>query len=294
MRSQPSLVPAARFLFSGRTPFLLLGCATFLFLGCASFLFLGCAQEPVELSKVRLEYDRLAAEAAVRQRAGVELYQAEGAVKRAEATWKEDGNYDEAVHQAYLASRKLELTGLAASRRAMEEEVAKMPRRRASQLLAARDHGAASMRRVDVRIRVSPDRQGELERILERLSDSPDERGVVTLGDVNFDFDSAVLRSSAESSLDILAEFLATNTGRSVLVEGHTDDVGVLEYNFDLSRRRAEHVKSGLLADGVDPERVLAVGYGPIYPLASNATPSGRAQNRRVEVVVLGRGESLD
>ena len=53
-------------------------------------------------------------------------------------------------------------------------------------------------------------------------------------------------------------------------------------------------VKSRFEEEGISPERILAVGYGPVYPVASNAIPSGRAQNRRVEVVLLGRGESLE
>ncbi len=117
---------------------------------------------------------------------------------------------------------------------------------------------------------------------------------MVTLGDVLFDFDRADPKPAADANLATLAEFLRTHPERSVLIEGHTDGTGILEYNFDLSRRRAEAVKQHLEGKGVSGERILAVGYGPVYPVASNAIASGRAQNRRVEVVLLGRGEALE
>jgi hypothetical protein len=84
-------------------------------------------QEPAELAQVRAAYERSAADAAVRKRAGVELYEAEQALDRAEATWREEGNYDESVHLAYLASRKVEIARVASERRALEEEIAALP-----------------------------------------------------------------------------------------------------------------------------------------------------------------------
>ncbi len=143
-------------------------------------------------------------------------------------------------------------------------------------------------------MRVSPGRVADLERVLEKLHAEPTERGVVTLGDVLFDFDRAEPKPAADENLATLAGFLRDHPERSVLIEGHTDGTGVLEYNFNLSRRRAVAVKSRLEAAGVPGEQILAVGYGPVYPVASNALASGRASNRRVEVVVLGRGEALD
>jgi outer membrane protein OmpA-like peptidoglycan-associated protein len=257
-------------------------------------LTVACVQEPPELAQVRASYERAAADAAVRQRAGVEIYAAEQALGRAESTWSEEGNYDEAVHLAYLASRKVEIARVASERRAFEEEIASLPGESARLLRQSEQRSAASLVGVASRVQLVPDRAGDLERLLEKLDAEPTERGVVTLGDVLFDFDRAEPKPAADENLAILAEFLRTHPGRSVLIEGHTDGTGVLEYNFDLSRRRAVAVKSRLEAAGISDERILAVGYGPVYPVASNATASGRAQNRRVEVVLLGRGEALD
>jgi outer membrane protein OmpA-like peptidoglycan-associated protein len=252
-------------------------------LAAAGFALAGlataCVQEPQELARVRASYERAAADAAVRQRAGVEIYEAEQALDRAEATWREEGNYDEAVHLAYLASRKVEIARVASERRALEEEIAALPGQSALLLRQSEQGAAASLQSGGHRLRLSPDGEEDL---------------VVTLGDVLFDFDRADPKPAADENLAILAEFLRTHPERAVLIEGHTDGTGILEYNFDLSRRRAMAVKSHLEEEGISPERILAVGYGPVYPVASNAIASGRAQNRRVEVVLLGRGESLE
>jgi len=76
-----------------------------------------------------------------------------------------------------------------------------------------------------------------------------------------------------------------------VLVEGHTDNTGTDAYNLSLSERRAESVRSFLIQNGINGQRVLARGYGTSYPIAGNDTASGRQLNRRVEIVILRAGE---
>lgn len=73
------------------------------------------------------------------------------------------------------------------------------------------------------------------------------------------------------------------NPDLKVEIQGYTDSTGTVEYNLELSQRRAEAVESYLEAKGVDPETVSAKGYGAANPVAPNDTPAGRAQNRRVE-----------
>jgi outer membrane protein OmpA-like peptidoglycan-associated protein len=70
-----------------------------------------------------------------------------------------------------------------------------------------------------------------------------------------------------------------------VVIEGHTDSRGSDEYNDALSERRADAVAAALVRRGVSPDSVTSVGRGKAYPVASNATPEGRQQNRRVEIV---------
>jgi outer membrane protein OmpA-like peptidoglycan-associated protein len=93
-------------------------------------------------------------------------------------------------------------------------------------------------------------------------------------------------------NLGRLAAFLKDYPDRAVLVEGHTDNTGSDEYNQSLSERRAESVRSFLISDGVDAQRVLARGYGKSYPIAGNDSAAGRQLNRRVEIVILKAGQS--
>jgi len=119
-------------------------------------------------------------------------------------------------------------------------------------------------------------------------------RGIeLTLSDVYFEFDRADLRPSAAQDLTALAAFLRENPGRAIVIEGHTDSVGSETYNLDLSRRRAAAVQSFLVAQGVDPTRISARGFGKSYPVASNDSESGRQQNRRVDMLVLNPGTEV-
>jgi outer membrane protein OmpA-like peptidoglycan-associated protein len=113
------------------------------------------------------------------------------------------------------------------------------------------------------------------------------ERLVVTLPqDVTFAFDSADIAPDFRPELAQLAATLQQYPESLIDVIGHTDDTGEPAYNQRLSERRAQSVQSALLADGVRPARVAAYGLGETAPVADNATPEGRARNRRVEIVV--------
>ena len=77
--------------------------------------------------------------------------------------------------------------------------------------------------------------------------------------------------------------------GSYIEVVGHTDDVGDDDYNQELSEQRAETVRDYLVKTGVDPSKIVTVGAGESMPITTNSTAEGRAENRRVEVFVLGR-----
>jgi outer membrane protein OmpA-like peptidoglycan-associated protein len=121
-----------------------------------------------------------------------------------------------------------------------------------------------------------------------------DERGLVLyLPDVLFEFDRADLTDAANLKIAAVAEIVVRLAPeRTLSVEGHTDSVGGVEYNLDLSLRRALAVADALQAGGVAADRLRSVGHGERYPVAANRTPeggddpAGRAQNRRVEVVI--------
>jgi outer membrane protein OmpA-like peptidoglycan-associated protein len=113
--------------------------------------------------------------------------------------------------------------------------------------------------------------------------------GSVTLrGNVVFTTDSARLSPAGEDAAARLAAVLQDNPSLMVAVVGYTDNTGSFTYNLDLSRRRAEAMTNAMINQhGVSAERLAPVGMGELDPVASNDTPEGRAQNRRVAVILI-------
>lgn len=109
-------------------------------------------------------------------------------------------------------------------------------------------------------------------------------------GDVLFDVDSDMLKVEGKQELDRkLVKYLQHLQIVSVVVDGHTDNTGTEAYNLGLSWRRANEIKSYLLANGISSNVIQVNGYGLSKPIASNGTREGRAKNRRVEIVVKTR-----
>ena len=110
---------------------------------------------------------------------------------------------------------------------------------------------------------------------------------VITLsGAVLFASGKAVLLPAARSALDNVAEALKASPGRAIAVEGHTDSQGSPSSNMDLSLRRGESVRSYLITRGIPEANIRAAGFGQDRAIADNATAEGRANNRRVEIVL--------
>lgn len=111
-------------------------------------------------------------------------------------------------------------------------------------------------------------------------------KGKVAIYGITFDFDSATITPTSESTLEVIAQFLKDSPQLSIYVVGHTDMKGDLEYNRQLSLRRAEAVVEALSQNyQIDAKRLRAHGVGPLVPKSSNAEEAGRALNRRVELV---------
>ncbi len=105
--------------------------------------------------------------------------------------------------------------------------------------------------------------------------------------DTFFAFDKAVLKPEGKQELDRLVQKLnAAPEVRSINLSGHTDSIGSADYNQRLSERRAQAVKDYLVSAGVSPTIIEAQGFGKMQPVASNSTPEGRAQNRRVDIKI--------
>lgn len=105
--------------------------------------------------------------------------------------------------------------------------------------------------------------------------------------DILFATDSASLQPSIRDELRSVAASLYDYPASTVQVIGHTDNVGDASYNYDLSQRRANAVTDALISNGVAATRLQSLGRGEDQPVASNLTAEGRAQNRRVEIVIL-------
>jgi len=102
---------------------------------------------------------------------------------------------------------------------------------------------------------------------------------------IQFDVNSDRLRPESANILEQVADALKQQAALKIRIEGHTDGTGDAARNLDLSKRRAEAVKGALAALGIAADRMTTDGLGQTKPLASNDTPQGRAENRRVEFV---------
>ena len=106
-----------------------------------------------------------------------------------------------------------------------------------------------------------------------------------------FDIDKTNVKPVAQTSLKKLAVSLQNNPQTDILVVGHTDSTGTAAHNMDLSIRRAGSVKSFLVGEGINGSRLTTQGKGETEPIALNSTVEGRAQNRRVEIVIVANDQ---
>jgi peptidoglycan-associated lipoprotein len=119
---------------------------------------------------------------------------------------------------------------------------------------------------------------------------------IFVLENIYFDFDKYDIRSDAAHELDKLVQLLIDNPEIKIEMGSHTDSVGTLVYNYELSKTRAEATVAYLIRKGIAPDRLTAKGYGEEYPIARNTNPDGtdnpdgRARNRRTEFKIIEVG----
>jgi outer membrane protein OmpA-like peptidoglycan-associated protein len=176
-----------------------------------------------------------------------------------------------------------------------EEQVAAAKRQADEQVAAARRAADEERARAEEARKQAAERekaQGDLLVRLQQIERSVrlEARGIVlTLpGGVYFESSRSDVKPGAHERLARIGQALAGAADRKLLVEGHTDSTGSAEFNMKLSDLRAQSVKAVLVENGVSPDRIETHGYASTKPVASNGTPAGRSQNRRVEVVVQG------
>jgi OOP family OmpA-OmpF porin len=109
-------------------------------------------------------------------------------------------------------------------------------------------------------------------------------RAPLVLRGVSFETGRSALTTESYAVLDEIAASLVERPDVQIEITGHTDNTGSRNTNVRLSRERAQAVRAYLAQRGVSPSRMVAVGAGPDQPIATNTTPEGRAQNRRVEL----------
>ncbi|SCZ53257.1 OmpA family protein [Thiohalomonas denitrificans] len=240
-----------------------------------------CASAPThstpELDEVRATYRAVSDVPEIRANAAYFLHQADAAIARADNTL-DTAEYD---HQIYMARRYLEMAQAATKRELSEREVEQLTEQHNQLRRELRTEQEAENAR----------RSKVLETELAAMEATRVERGImVTLHDLLFTPGRADLSPSARDELRSVSNFLRNHPDRVLVVEGHTDGLANTNYNRMLSKGRAYAVKQALVAQGIDPDRIISRGYGEARPIANNRTESGRQLNRRVDLVILAEG----
>ncbi len=277
-----------------------LSCLASLVLGLAS-----CAEvlPPKELKDARAAY-KTSSEGPAGKESLVELHAAKQSLDSAETAFKDKGDDQETRDKSYIAIRKAELAAASArttlaSREKKDAELEGQKFQgdtlKKTQAELASTQNTLSKTQDELKREAAARAEAE-KRAAAALADlqkiaavKKEDRGmVITLsGGVLFQTDKSDLLPGAMAQLNQVGEALTRNSPDArITVEGHTDNQGQAAHNQELSQKRAESVATYLRSRGIAPDRVSAVGKGQDKPIADNKSIEGRAQNRRVEIVV--------
>jgi outer membrane protein OmpA-like peptidoglycan-associated protein len=281
----------------------------------------GSATPSPELVSARATYEE-ASESQAKDLVPDQLLTARQALDAAEAEFDDNDNSARARTLAYIAQRKALLAmagaGVEAAKKLYAEadreyrellevaaksskdklgktqaELEREQRERADKTKQLSQREQELAREREARAKVEKDLAAAMKSLEEIAKVKDDARGtVITLsGAVLFKTNEAALLPIAETQLRRVAEALnAYDEGRKIVVYGHTDSRGSSATNRRLSQARAESVRAFLVSAGVNSERISAVGKGEDEPVADNRSAEGRANNRRVEIIVGGAG----
>jgi outer membrane protein OmpA-like peptidoglycan-associated protein len=270
----------------------------------AAGLLAGCAASvpPAELVNAREAYAHASASQAA-QLVPAELHKAQASLAEAEKSFADDPSSFRTRDLAYVADRKAKLAealavtaaGNAVTAKANKDfqsaqtEIVKNTKEdlaasQRSDTLKSAKLAAEQKARLEAESRAT-DAQAELSKLAAVKEES---RGlVITLsGSVLFASNKSALLPSAQNRLNQVADALMENKERKLTVEGHTDSRGSSASNMLLSQQRADAVRSYIVSRGYRGDLILAQGIGQDRPVADNASAEGRANNRRVEIIV--------
>jgi outer membrane protein OmpA-like peptidoglycan-associated protein len=263
----------------------------------------GSAVVPKELASARTAYDRAATGPAASLNP-TDLHTARESLDTAESSFKAEGDTPKTRDLGYTAQRSAETAESKARTMQAKAETAQIVEQmhattaqqgkmtsaelaRANQQLAAQ--GAALGDEVKRREEAEKRAAQAAADIAKFASIKQETRGmVITLsGSVLFTSGKSELLPAAQMKLNDVAKALTEQDPEaSMVVEGHTDSQGGAEFNQKLSQQRAQSVRDYLVSRGIASDRITAEGFGPSRTIGDNATAEGRANNRRVEIVV--------
>jgi outer membrane protein OmpA-like peptidoglycan-associated protein len=265
--------------------------------GCGSTL------PPKELVDARAAY-QTAAKGPAAQQSPAELHVAKQSLDQAERSFSDDGDTPITKDFSYIAIRKSQLAE-ASARAAIAQKDKEAAEREAQNLQSDYLHKARTdLASTKSNLEKTQDqlaaekvaREAAEKKAAQALADlqkiaavKQESRGmVITLsGSVLFASNESTLLPAAMVKLNEVADALIKgNPDSNITVEGHTDSQGQRQYNMDLGQKRADAVRDQLVSRGVAKDRIKAVGVGPDRPIAQNTTAEGRANNRRVEIIV--------
>ena len=295
--------------------------------GLAAAALLGaCAsvQKPDSLSRAEGIYERLASSGADTRVAG-EMLRAREAISSAQVAVQRKQNDEYVGGLSHIALRAAQTAEAAEARIAARRAADSLQQARLQRLLtlsesqraqlaqqqqlseqeiaALRERNMLVSQQADSLRREAERANAALQQALQQLRSLVVEitnlretsRGlVISLSDILFDVNKATLKPGAEANLGRIAAILKQYPDKRISVEGHTDSQGSDDYNMRLSQDRASSVRTSLVAGGVADSLIVARGFGESQPVATNDTPAGRQQNRRVEIIVLGAGTVAD
>ncbi len=248
-----------------------------------------------------------------------ELYEAKVSLNAAEQSFTDEGDTERTFALSYVAQRTSQLVVAQANIKAAEAQRDKAHKEvndlqatslrlahgqlsRTKRELALKEQSLAvknqqlakTAQELEAEKKAREEAERRMREALQRVAEAAalavkqEPRGTVIVlpGNVLFESGKSALKPLAQQKIALVAEQIRTQSDSIVTIEGHTDDRGSESSNQALSQRRAESVRNFLMSKGIPGNQIKAIGLGESRPVASNESPEGRANNRRVEIIV--------